>query len=263
MATSTFNDTNNDGNLATAGNWSGSALPAAGNDVVIDRSGNDLFGSIAGNNVLTAKVTAGWTGTQFGTTSTDVTIQCNGSGRYVDLYFGGRFISGRLATATSAMTLLRLKSLGLGALTLTSGTFTDVRGNENGGTGYVGASAIVTGIRTNAMSWYAFAGTAFTTANVGAGGILKTERDITTGYNYSRLLTLKTAAGTTLYNGPGSVFNPRGSGAMTTVELVAAALSLEEAVSNVAITTLTYDQKSSIQRVGKGVTLTVTNDDGY
>lgn len=262
MATSTFTGASGTGNLATAGNWSGSALPAGGNDVVIGSTDYDLYGSIAGNDVASIKVNKGWRGRFFGTAANPVIFQCSGASG-VDLNFGANFQGGNIQSTTSTTAKMRVQSVAGGVLVYSSGTTTTMYGSETGGALQIGASAVVTNIFVNAMKAYAYAGTAFTKAVVGLGGLLETERNVTTGYNYATLRGLLTATATSIYNGPNSVLNWRSTGTITLAEFMAAALSLDKATGDFTITTATYDKRSVIPRIGEGMTVTITNDNPY
>lgn len=252
--------------VATGAYWSTAAVPSAGSDVLIASTGLALYGTIAGNDVNTVKVTRGWTGAYLGNSANAFIVQCNGSGTYVDIDLGPQVTDCRLETATTALTRLFLRSCGGSIPNITSGTWTEILGGSVGGRAIIGASAVVTGINTGSIRFEAMAGTVFTTAHIDQGGELKTLRGITTAFNKGKLIMRNTAVGATVYNAPGSIFNPRGSTAATThttVYLDNAMLSLEEAVGDVTITNLYYNKGSKIQWENSGVKLIVTNEVAY
>ena len=266
MATETFTGTGatSPADVNTGAYWSLGTVPAAGNDIVIGATGLALYGTIAANDINTLKVTRGWTGAYLGNSSTPFIVQCNGTGTYVDIDFGPQVTEANIQTATTALTRLFLRSCGNSIPSFSSGTFTELLGGENGGRAIIGASTVVTGILTGAIRWTALSnGTAFTTAHVDQAGELNTQRSITTAYNKGRLILRGAAALTTGYGAPGSIINPRGTGAITTLYLDRAGLSLEESTSDVTVTTLYYNKGSKIEWERSGVRLTVTNEVPY
>jgi len=256
MATKYFLDTLGTGNLATAGNWDSAALPSAGDDAIVQTGTNDLFGDLSAINLNSFKLTPGWTGTQFGTISTPVTIQASGAGRVVDIEMGPRCYLARIAAGTT-ITRLRVTGTGSGQVVLTSGTFTT---SEVVGQLLVGASAVCTTHYGLGGNQKAEAGTAFTTIYVDSGCSMESARDTTTAYVSGILKNTVSAASTLVIASAGGVFNLQSDGTQAAVHATRnGAFSLEGSKRNATVTNL-YDHYGSARcdRTGKGISLTTT-----
>lgn len=258
MATNTFNGAAGTGNLATAGNWSLSHVPAAAEDIVIDRTAYDLYGDISANDINSLKLTRGWKGTAFGTTATEVKFKCTANS--VDLGPSHRCSLMRIACAGTTAKL-RITSTGSGQCFISSGTYTQIEGGELGGTIIIGSSPVVTTLYTINSSVKADAnGTGFTTVYVEGMGTLETERNIATGHCGGGLIRLTQTAAVTskLWIWAGEL-NLRSSGEVLEAEIATrASLTLAGAEKDVTVTALKTHAGASIERHGKGIKFTYT-----
>jgi hypothetical protein len=255
MADVTFTGASSTGNLATPGNWSTGLVPAAGENVIIDRTSYDLFGTIAAD-VGNVYVTPGWTGTQFGTLASPVSIVAAGGSDVVNIELNPRCYLARL-TSSGTITKLRVSGTGSGQIILVGGTFTQ---SEIVGNALIGSSAVCTSHFGLGGKQKVESGTAFTNLWVDSGCELESSRDLGTCQADGIVRAVDSAASTVVNIGSGGVFNLQSDGTQALVRTRrSGSFSLDGCKKNVTISAL-YDHAGSLRcdRTGKGILTTIT-----
>jgi hypothetical protein len=242
------------GNLATAGNWNTGLVPAAGENVYIDRTAYDLFGTIAAD-VGNFFVTPGWTGTQFGTSATPVSILASGGSDVINIELNPRCYAARI-TSSGTNTRLVVTGTGAGMIVLVGGTWTTA---EVAGNALVGASAVATNYLALAGKHTAEAGTAFTTLWVDSGTELVSSRNLGTAQIDGLVRPTDSAASTLVNVGSGGVFNLQSDGTQTAIRVRRdGSFTLDGSKKTATVTNL-YDHAGSrrVDRTGKGITVSI------
>jgi predicted Rdx family selenoprotein len=242
------------GNLATIGNWSTGAVPTSDQNVAIDRTSYDLYGTLA-NDVGNVYVTPGWTGTQFGTLASPVSIVSSGS-HVVNIELNPRCYLARL-TSSGTITKLRVSGTGAGQIILVGGTYTQ---SEIYGNALIGSSAVCTTHFGLGGKQKAESGTAFTHLWVDGGCELDSSRDLGTCNADGLVRATDSAASTVVNIGSGGVFNLQSDGTQAAVRTRrGGSFSLDGCKKNVTISAL-YDHAGSLRcdRTGKGILTTIT-----
>jgi hypothetical protein len=243
------------GNLATDGNWSTGVVPSVGQNVAIDRTAYDLYGTIAAD-IGNLYVTPGWTGTQFGTSATPVSILASGGSDVIKIELNARCYAGRI-TSSGTNTKLVVSGTGAGQIVLVGGTWTTA---EVAGNALIGASAVVTNYLALAGKHTAEAGTAFTTLWVDSGTELVSSRNLGTAQIDGMVKPTDSAASTLVNVGSGGVFNLLSDGTQTSIRIRRdGTFSLDGCKRNVTVSAL-YDHAGSrrVDRTGKGILTTIT-----
>lgn len=252
MATKTWTGGANDGNWATAGNWTPSA-PAGGDDVIIDRTNQDITAGLAtGISIASLTVTQGYGG-RIGTSSTALTFTgitgtavLSGTGQFIKLGSSG----------TIATTVVNSS----GMVYLTAGTFTTIIGV----TPYeVDAAAVVTTLNNQGgFGTLGYNATAITTLNNSAGTV-NCGRSITT-INSSAVTRCTLASSITTANAlKGSILYFNSTGNITTYNgyagsFYSAAEATQATAAGATVTTFNLYGDARIMLYGQGVTQTYT-----
>lgn len=192
MATNTWTGGSNDGNFATAGNWSLGAAPVNTNDVIIDATSQDITAWPAAVDLASLTITAGYTGSIQSAAGAALTI--NATTVKITRTVGGAI---RLA---GTYTTVNVISSGTGAVYLmTSGTTTTLNSGPGTRT-IVDSGHVVTNYENNS-------------------GVLELDYHatvVTLGETYGSGRTLTHRASTTLrVSGSGSSLRTRQKGTNT------------------------------------------------
>lgn len=243
------------GNLATAGNWSTGAVPALGENVAIDRTSYDLYGTIAAD-VGNVYVTPGWTGTQFGTTATPVSILASGGSDVVNIELNPRCYLARL-TSSGTISKLQVSGTGAGLIVLVGGTYTQ---SEIVGNALIGASAVCTTHYALGGKQKAESGTAFTNLFVDQGAELESSRNLGTCQVDGLVRAIDSTTSTLVNIGSGGVFNLQSDGTQTSIRVRRGGTFSLDGCKKVVTVSALYDHAGSLRcdRTGKGITTTIT-----
>lgn len=270
MATSYFRDTNNDGNLATAGNWS--TDPAGGSyDLVIAQGNNDLSGSIGGTGHTSLVITAGYKGRNIGYSSAiSVTLADNS---HVDVEGGPNLQLLRIKRGgTNTGNKLRIYNVPIAMLEIgASSAGFDTVECDSVRSFVCGALADVATIRLMNATIAQLVGAATSTAPsfvaVGPGCQLTTARNFAANaithiegmLRSTGSAHLGTSSAKTFVN-PGGYLNLRSSGTVVEIEAKPGSrVDAEGAEADPPVTTLRAWPNASIKRDGAGPKLSISS----
>lgn len=237
---------------ATIDGATGQTVPTAGDTVYITEGSQIVNTNPTTLNVDLeyVEVTRGFTG-DLGESGTPLTIACSNSGDSVFvLNSGGRY--SYITAGTANIDRLKIAVPAGSKVYLTGGTFTLVE--VYSGDVIVSGSATVTTLRHYGGTVTARAGTAFTTAIVQNGAILRSERSITTGLlaGDSRTVMMEAAGSGTLIRVTGNAwFNPQSSGTFAQIDQHGGVITPEGARFPVPVTLLNLYQGVAYSSVGQ------------
>lgn len=218
----------------------GSAVPAAGSDVVINKFASQFANSmdLSVNDLLSFRITGGFTGAF--TTDAILTVNQGGTGKIIN-EGGSKVVRIKAASGAGVLYSIENNPVGGGALYVGQGTVT-VALNRNGLLSFSDQAIVTNLYTTGGTTDVPYNATALTLATMRGGSVLL-RRDVTTLNVYAGVCTIddsRVSPGTVTVE-PGGTLNLRECGNITTLNANGGTIDLTGLTFPITITTLNIE----------------------